>query len=56
MTTLVAHRGYAAKYPENTIEACQAAVDAGAKWVEVDVQNRHGRTGPCRHESRHHLA
>lgn len=38
MTTLVAHRGYAAKYPENTIEACQAAVDAGAKWVEVDVQ------------------
>jgi glycerophosphoryl diester phosphodiesterase len=36
--TIVAHRGYAAKYPENTIAACQAAVDAGAKWVEVDVQ------------------
>jgi len=37
---LVAHRGYAAKYPENTIEACQAAVDAGCRWVEVDVQMR----------------
>lgn len=36
--TIVAHRGYAAKYLENTIEACQAAVDAGARWVEVDVQ------------------
>jgi glycerophosphoryl diester phosphodiesterase len=40
MTTIVAHRGYAAKYLENTIQACQAAVDAGARWVEVDVQMR----------------
>ena len=36
--TLVAHRGYAAKWPENTLPALAAAVAAGARWVEVDVQ------------------
>lgn len=36
--TLVAHRGYAARYPENTLPALQAAVDAGARWLEFDVQ------------------
>ena len=35
---IVAHRGYAWRYPENTLEAFQAAVDVGARWVEVDVQ------------------
>lgn len=34
----VAHRGYAAVYPENTLPALQAAVDAGARFVEIDVQ------------------
>lgn len=34
----VAHRGYAARYPENTLVALQAAVDAGARWLEFDVQ------------------
>ncbi|MFN2309239.1 MAG: glycerophosphodiester phosphodiesterase family protein [Gammaproteobacteria bacterium] len=36
--TLVAHRGYAARYPENTLPALQAAVRAGARWLEFDVQ------------------
>lgn len=36
--TLVAHRGYAAHWPENTLPALEAAVAAGARWVEVDVQ------------------
>jgi len=36
--TLVAHRGLAAKWPENTLPALAAAVAAGARWVEVDVQ------------------
>lgn len=40
LPVVVAHRGYAARYPENTLEACQAAVEAGAAWVEVDVQLR----------------
>ena len=35
---LVAHRGHAAARPENTLPALQDAVDAGARWVEVDVQ------------------
>ncbi|MBI5463286.1 MAG: glycerophosphodiester phosphodiesterase [Gammaproteobacteria bacterium] len=36
--TLIAHRGYAARYPENTLQALQAAVQAGARWLEFDVQ------------------
>lgn len=35
---LVAHRGYALHYPENTLAAVEAAIDAGARYVEVDVQ------------------
>lgn len=35
---LIAHRGYAARYPENTLPALQAAVAAGACWLEFDVQ------------------
>jgi glycerophosphoryl diester phosphodiesterase len=36
--TLVAHRGYAARYPENTLLALREAVRAGACYVEFDVQ------------------
>jgi len=35
---LIAHRGYAARYPENTLLAVDAALRAGACFVEVDVQ------------------
>lgn len=35
---LVAHRGYAARYPENTLEGITAAMRAGARYVEVDIQ------------------
>jgi len=35
---LIAHRGYTARYPENTIIGIEAAIEAGAKFVEVDVQ------------------
>src|SRR5207244_2240185 len=35
---LVAHRGYALRYPENTLVALDAAIRAGAKYVELDVQ------------------
>lgn len=34
----LAHRGYRARYPENTREGLQAAVDAGARYIEFDVQ------------------
>lgn len=37
-TKLVAHRGYAAKYPENTLEAVLAALQLGVAFVEIDLQ------------------
>ncbi|MGH8363083.1 MAG: glycerophosphodiester phosphodiesterase family protein [Gammaproteobacteria bacterium] len=36
--TLVGHRGWPAHYPENTLEGFTAAVAAGARWLECDVQ------------------
>lgn len=35
---LVAHRGYMERYPENTLCALKAAVDAGARMLEFDIQ------------------
>lgn len=35
---LIAHRGNAADFPENTLEALQSAVDLGLRHVEFDVQ------------------
>lgn len=34
---IVAHRGFKKKYPENTLVAFQAAMDAGATMIELDV-------------------
>ena len=36
--TFIAHRGYASVYPENTLIAIEAAREAGAQFVEVDIQ------------------
>lgn len=36
--TFIAHRGYAAAFPENTLIALDAAREAGAEFVEVDIQ------------------
>ncbi|MCD7809731.1 MAG: glycerophosphoryl diester phosphodiesterase membrane domain-containing protein [Erysipelotrichaceae bacterium] len=33
-----AHRGASAYYPENTMSAFQGAVELGADWIELDVQ------------------
>ncbi|MCA1772963.1 MAG: glycerophosphoryl diester phosphodiesterase [Halomonas sp.] len=38
LPTLIAHRGYSAKAPENTFAAVRAAHSAGVNWVELDVQ------------------
>ena len=35
---LVGHRGWPTRYPENTLEGFAAAVDAGARRLECDVQ------------------
>lgn len=34
----IAHRGYSAAYPENTLIALDAARQAGANFLEVDIQ------------------
>ena len=34
---IIAHRGYRARYPENTLVAFEAAMDAGADMIELDV-------------------
>ncbi|WP_254536148.1 glycerophosphodiester phosphodiesterase [Halomarina litorea] len=36
-TTVVAHRGFAGRYPENTVEACVRSARDGADMVEIDV-------------------
>lgn len=35
---LVAHRGWRNRFPENTLAAVQGALDAGARYIEIDVQ------------------
>src|SRR5262245_11550371 len=35
---LTAHRGFAKRYPENTLASVRAALKLGLKWVEIDVQ------------------
>lgn len=41
---VTAHRGASAVAPENTLAAFRAAIDAGAGWIELDVQRlRDGR-------------
>jgi glycerophosphoryl diester phosphodiesterase len=34
---IIAHRGYKKKYPENTLVAFQAAINAGVPMIELDV-------------------
>ena len=36
--SLIAHRGVSAEYPENTLEAFQAAIDMDLAAIELDVQ------------------
>ena len=37
-TEIVAHRGASAAAPENTVAAVERAIESGAQWVEIDVQ------------------
>ncbi len=34
---LIGHRGYPARYPENTLASFQAAIEAGCDMIELDV-------------------
>lgn len=35
---LIAHRGWQRRYPENTLAGIEAAIEAGAKHIEIDIQ------------------
>jgi glycerophosphoryl diester phosphodiesterase len=37
LSPFIAHRGYSACYPENTLAAFKGAIDAGAHMIELDV-------------------
>ena len=48
---LVAHRGYLLHYPENTWPGLEAALKAGACWLEFDIQMCADRTFILLHDA-----
>jgi len=38
LPTIIAHRGNAAEFPENTLQGLESAVSLGVRYVEFDVQ------------------
>jgi glycerophosphoryl diester phosphodiesterase len=51
LPTLVAHRGNAAEFPENTLESLESAVALGLRHVEFDVQLTADRVPVVFHDS-----
>jgi len=47
---LVAHRGFASQYPENTFLALERAVDAGARHLEFDIHLTRDRVPVLLHD------
>lgn len=47
---LIAHRGYPDRYPENTRSSFEAAVAAGASWLETDIQFSRDRAAVLYHD------
>jgi glycerophosphoryl diester phosphodiesterase len=48
---VVAHRGYSARYAENTLVGCNAAIEAGADLVEADARFSRDGTLFCFHDA-----
>lgn len=46
---VIGHRGFRARYPENTARAVAAAVAAGADGVEVDIRRTRDGVWVCHH-------
>lgn len=49
-TAVIAHRGFSAAYPENTHEAFERAIDAGADLVETDIRLSSDGVFVCHHD------
>jgi glycerophosphoryl diester phosphodiesterase len=48
---LIAHRGNAAEFPENTLPALRSALELGARFIEFDVQLSSDRQPMLLHDS-----
>jgi glycerophosphoryl diester phosphodiesterase len=47
---IIAHRGYSSDYPENTVDAYEAAISAGADLIEVDLRLSRDEIVVCHHD------
>lgn len=47
---IIAHRGFSSRYPENTFESFDAAIAAGADFVETDVRMTSDGVLVCSHD------
>jgi glycerophosphoryl diester phosphodiesterase len=47
---VIGHRGFAGRFPDNSMEGIRAAIDAGADGVEVDVRRCAEGTWVCQHD------
>lgn len=47
---VIGHRGFAGRYPENTLRAVKAAVETGADGVEVDIRPCQEGVWVCHHD------
>ena len=48
---LIAHRGYPLRYPENTLPGLQTSIEAGAKYLEFDIQLTRDRIPVLYHDA-----
>lgn len=48
---LVAHRGYAQRFPENTLESLVGALETGVRYVEFDIQLTRDRIPVLLHDA-----
>lgn len=48
---IIAHRGYSARHPENSIAAFEAAIAAGADFIETDVRLTRDGVAVCWHDA-----
>lgn len=47
---IIGHRGFSARFPDNSVEGVQAALEAGADGVEVDVRPSAEGVWVCHHD------
>jgi glycerophosphoryl diester phosphodiesterase len=46
---IIGHRGFAARFPDNSVDGVRAALEVGADGVEVDIRRSASRSWACHH-------